>query len=135
MQVGRKMLGERLREERRRLQLSQSELAQAGGVSLSTQVGYETGARVPDLEYLLRVMEAGIDKDYLLTGARTGQSRPLDLELVVRIFESIDEWERSRGTVLSLQKKMDVLRTVYPQFHGNQGVDQSVMMVALRLAS
>lgn len=132
MIVDRSVLGNRLREERRRLNMSQSELAQAGQVSLSTQVGYETGARVPDLEYLLRVMKAGVDKDYLLTGSRMG---PTDLELVVRIFESIDEWERSRGRVLSLEKKMDLLRTVYPQFHRTQGLDESVMKLALRLAS
>ena len=50
-----KPFGQRLKAERLRLQLSQAQLADAGGVSKSTQVGYESNAYIPDLEYLARV--------------------------------------------------------------------------------
>jgi transcriptional regulator with XRE-family HTH domain len=68
-------IGPRLREERTRLKLSQSALGTLGGVETNAQGNYESGARSPKADYLLRVAEAGVDIYYVLTGAR---SRPGD---------------------------------------------------------
>ena len=63
---------ERLREERKRLKLTQGDMAAAGGVKANAQVNYEKGERAPTADYLQKVLAAGIDVTYLLTGLRSG---------------------------------------------------------------
>lgn len=63
-------IGPRLREERGRLKLSQSALGSVGGVETNAQGNYESGARSPKADYLLRILGAGVDINYVLTGMR-----------------------------------------------------------------
>ncbi|MFK3797064.1 helix-turn-helix domain-containing protein [Pseudomonas sp. NPDC088444] len=63
-------IGPRLREERTRLKLSQSALGAIGGVETNAQGNYESGARSPKADYLLRITGAGVDINYVLTGVR-----------------------------------------------------------------
>jgi transcriptional regulator with XRE-family HTH domain len=63
------MLGhfsKRLREERNRLGLSQDEFAKKADVTKNTQLAYEQGVRPPDVLYLYRIADAGVDLFYLL---------------------------------------------------------------------
>jgi len=69
---------DRLKEERKRLDLSQGEMAAVGGVSMNSQSNYENGHRSPDAEYLSRAASVGVDVGYLLTGIRAAMaSEPL----------------------------------------------------------
>lgn len=69
-------IGERLREERERLGLSQSdfaEIAQKMGVSGATrqsQSNYEKGKQTPAVTYLAAIASSGADVQYILTGIR-----------------------------------------------------------------
>ena len=63
------VMGIRLREERKRLGLTQSQLAEHGGVSLSSQKLYEKG-RSPACAYLAVLDGIGVDVLYVLTGRR-----------------------------------------------------------------
>lgn len=63
-------VGERLREERIRIGLSQDDLAAVGGLRKQAQLNYEAGARSPDAAYLLALEAAGVDIVYVLTGRR-----------------------------------------------------------------
>lgn len=65
------IFGERLRQERQRLGLSQEEFGEAGGVKKVAQSNYETGKRRPDSEYLERVSSLGVDVQFLFSGMRT----------------------------------------------------------------
>jgi len=67
-------IGVRLRQERNRLKLSQSALGAIGGVETNAQGNYESGARSPKTSYLLRIAEAGVDLNYVLTGVRTDKT-------------------------------------------------------------
>ncbi|HGQ7396659.1 TPA: helix-turn-helix domain-containing protein [Pseudomonas aeruginosa] len=69
-------IGERLKEERQRLGMSQTELAEQCGVSKNTQLAYEKGERSPDAAYLLRASLLGADVLYVITGRR----QPAELE-------------------------------------------------------
>lgn len=60
----------RLREERKRLGLSQEELAERLRCSKTTQSNYERAERSPDAAYLGRAGEIGVDVLYVLTGNR-----------------------------------------------------------------
>lgn len=62
---------DRLREERKRLSLTQADMAAAGGVKSNAQVHYESGGRAPTADYLQRLAGAGIDVPFLFTGRRT----------------------------------------------------------------
>lgn len=63
-------LGERLKEERLRLGLSQTALGEVGGVTKKTQGLYEGNGRAPDSDYLVAIASAGADVLYILTGQR-----------------------------------------------------------------
>lgn len=64
-------IGERLKEERERIGLSQTALAQIGGVGKTTQIKYEKGASSPDSSYLSAVSDEGVDIFYVLKGQRS----------------------------------------------------------------
>lgn len=63
-------IGTRLKEERERLSLSQTELADRAGVTRKTQFNYEGGERQPDAAYLVAVAGAGVDVNYVLFGKK-----------------------------------------------------------------
>ncbi|MCU8087669.1 helix-turn-helix domain-containing protein [Shewanella sp. SM21] len=60
--------GTRLRDERIKLGLSQTEFGGHGGVRKNTQSKYETNERAPDAHYLAKVAKIGVDVQYVLTG-------------------------------------------------------------------
>jgi len=63
---------ERLREERKRLGMNQTELAGIAGVQKQAQVNYESGERSPNSDYLTAIAAVGADVLYILTGSREG---------------------------------------------------------------
>ena len=64
------IIGARLKEERRRLKMSQAVFAGFGGVARNAQSNYEKGSRLPDAGYLAAVAVEGADVQYILTGKR-----------------------------------------------------------------
>lgn len=64
-------VGNRLREERELLCLSQALFAARVGISRMSQVNYETGKRSPDADYLRAASEIGVDVGYVITGKRS----------------------------------------------------------------
>jgi len=70
-------ISERLREERKRLALTQEALGEIGGVKLMAQFNYEKGNRMPDAAYLAAIAAAGVDVLYVLTGQRAITSTAL----------------------------------------------------------
>ncbi|EHD22627.1 MULTISPECIES: transcriptional regulator [Brenneria] len=78
-----KYIGERLREERERLGLSQPAMGEIGGVKKLTQLNYEKGERFPDASYLAALAKFGLDVQYVVTGVRASAALPDDeLELI-----------------------------------------------------
>lgn len=67
-------LGARLRKERDRLKLTQTQLGALGGVSLQAQHTYETDKRSPNARYLAGIASGGVDILYVVTGER----KPID---------------------------------------------------------
>ncbi|CAN2976044.1 MULTISPECIES: helix-turn-helix domain-containing protein [Pseudomonas] len=60
--------GERLREERERLGLSQQQLADLCGVTMRSQRNYEKNERQPDASYLEAFARSAGDVLYIITG-------------------------------------------------------------------
>jgi transcriptional regulator with XRE-family HTH domain len=75
-------IGKRLREERERAGMSQTEAAHiaeragAAGATRQSQALYEKGKRVPDAAYLSAVQRAGYDVLYILTGLHSEDPAP-----------------------------------------------------------
>ena len=66
-------LGERLKEERQKLRLTQEEFANKTGGTGKSQGNYERDLRSPSAEYLLSADSLGVDILYVLTGRRAGE--------------------------------------------------------------
>lgn len=103
--------GARLKEERKRLKLSQVELAQIGGVQRLAQLQYEAEATAPTTRYLSAIATAGVDLSYLVLGLRfsDGQLTP---EQMLRVedtaFDMIQRCadSQSEGRLDAMTSKM-----------------------------
>ena len=69
-------IGARLRSERDRLGLTQTEFAALAEQSKKSQSRYEAGERSPDGTYLAAIAAAGVDITFVLTGVRTVSAPP-----------------------------------------------------------
>lgn len=91
-------IGERLKEERERLGLNQTDFAALAGASKNTQYNYEKGERSPDSNYLAAAAAQGVDILYVVTGVRTPQASASftaeETELVL-ILRSMEEGDRA----------------------------------------
>ena len=75
-------LGERLREERERLGMSQTQFGDLAQVTKKTQMLYEGDQRSPKADYLTAIASQGVDVQYVLTGNRSvPESQPLGLPM------------------------------------------------------
>lgn len=63
-------IGQRLKEERSRLKLTQKNFAAIGGVLANAQSKYERGERSPSAIYLAQLEKIGVDVLYVLTARR-----------------------------------------------------------------
>lgn len=61
-------IGDRLRAERERLNMSQSVFADAADLTRKTLYGYECGERFPDAAALAKWADVGVDILYVITG-------------------------------------------------------------------
>lgn len=71
-------IGDRLKEERLRLGFNQADFAAVGGVAKTSQFNYEKGDRSPDAVYLAKVLQAGADVLYIVSGRRVPAEAVLD---------------------------------------------------------
>lgn len=69
-------IGQRLREERERLGMSQERFAAVGGVQKRAQINYEAGDRAPDALYLEGIALLGVNVLYVVTGKREEEPAP-----------------------------------------------------------
>lgn len=76
--------GQRLREERSRLNLTQKQMADLGGITKKSQHSYENDHRKPMSDYMSAIALSGVDVRYVLTGLRvpTNALNPSEDELL-----------------------------------------------------
>lgn len=79
---------ERLKEERKRLGLSQTEFARLGGVGKTTQINYESGERSPDADYLAAIAIVGVDVQYILTETRSSMALAPEERFLIKQFRA-----------------------------------------------
>lgn len=90
-------IGDRLKEERNRLGMSQPDFAALAGTTKKSQITYEKGV-MPDAAYLAAIAKAGADIQYIVTERRQGHG----------IGESaVHQAVLDAADLLSLDKKID----------------------------
>lgn len=92
--------GVRLARERVRLGLSQSQMAQLGGVALRTYANYESGEREPGILSLAGWSANGADVLYIVTGRHMTSLMSPEEDAVVAGYRELDA--RGRAGVLAL---------------------------------
>jgi transcriptional regulator with XRE-family HTH domain len=130
-------LAERLREERIRAKLTQPALAAIGGVSKTTQSGYESALHPPDALYLGRVENHGIDSFFVVTGQRAAvrAGSSLDWELLADLLDVLDSFEREHSTRLDNTAKARLLQVLYAASVGVGRIDPIVAAAVLKDAA
>jgi len=117
-------IGSRLRIERKRLKLTQTVLGLAGGVSLSSQHGYESGLHCPTVDYLNRVAGAGVDITYVVLGTNAlTQLSSKDWEIVLSITDVIAQWARTLQDEPSLETRSHLASVFFDQYRATGAVD------------
>lgn len=107
-----KRLGERIREERRKLGLTQAQLAEAVDISDTYMGAIERGERSLTLDTLVRLIDRlGVTVDYLLADSVTDS----DANIMEQFKQIIDGQPMDRK-----QMAINVLRTIFSYF-GQEG--------------
>lgn len=105
-------VGERLREERERLGLNQTDFGTLLGVSRGTQKNYELGSNTLDLRYVASLVEHNVDAGYVLSGHRSpppGQGLdPVEADLVEQFRRlPLDDQKTIRRIIKSMAAEAD----------------------------
>lgn len=124
-------IGERLREERKRLELkyaNQTKFAEAAGVKKNAQSNYENNIRAPDTDYLKAIEAMGCDVLYVVTGRRNEENITREdhhgdgfyaKARAARPAEPLNLWERS---------VLDCMRQLKPEHQRMiEGIAQSIL--------
>jgi transcriptional regulator with XRE-family HTH domain len=108
----------RLRTERKRLRLTQSEVADKAGINRRTQVAYENTERTPTLDYLPVLASMGFDVAFVLYGVREARhaSRSFNWKLLSEIHSAIRSWCDGKNIELTPQEEIELARALYDQF-------------------
>lgn len=80
--------GERLKEERERIGLSQVKLGVVGGVTKLSQLKYENNTNFPKADYLIEIAKIGVDVNYILFGTRKSSTLTDEEALLLATFRS-----------------------------------------------
>lgn len=123
--------GARLKLERKRLGLNQTEFGEKAGVQRFTQYQYEAEVNSPSVRYLAAILEAGADLTYVLFGVRvnhTSLPQPDIQKIERKVFELIAHNEKAMGEELTPEKRyimFDLIRSHLIQSRINELDDQS----------
>lgn len=97
-------IGKRLKQERKRLKLTQSALGAIGGVEANAQGHYESGQRLPRADYLFRIAAAGVDISRVVTGIDSTN------RMEVPMLPSLGHFEDDHDSAESVVKIIGQLR-------------------------
>lgn len=132
-----KFIATNIKAERRRLGWTQQKMADIGGVSKRSQVGYESGARVPDANYLVNVADSGANTVNILFGEDqpVSHARSFDWNAHDQILETIEDWLHSRQLQLPFEKKMQLLRLFIAHFEFTRQISLDYIHDTLKAAA
>lgn len=116
-----KSIGQRLRQERKRLNLTQAKCGEIGGVTRESQRNYEIDKRSPNNVYWQAVAKVGVDIQYVITGKDSlnlsevilhlmSEDNPEDTDISTDILQVIDQirtiTEKHQTHIDTLEEKL-----------------------------
>lgn len=131
-------IGQRLKEERERLGLSQQVFAEIGGASKRSQIEWEKGAQMPNAEFLALIAERGADVAFIVTGTRSIAPEDLeaDLDRYGKAWETLELALEAAGRELSPAKKRKAVDALFKASKAEIAIDQSKLTeLVLQLAA
>lgn len=132
--------GERLREERARLGMTQDEMAEVGGVGRTTQHIYEQDIRAPNLGYLDLLRNRGADLSYLVLGVRhvveAADAIPLNPQTLSNVYRLVDEvGVDTLGQLLPLEARVRVFQVMCASLKAHGATPKNLDALRKELAS
>lgn len=130
---------ERLRAERTRLGLNQTDFAALADVTKKTQMLYEAGERVPDADYMAAITKAGADMYYIITGQKiivptqAPAWAPIDCEKLGRIIEMLEAAAKQAGRRWPSKKLAEVAAEIYNALGHELAFDEARVERILKL--
>ncbi len=131
-------IGNRLREERKRIGLDQGPFGQIGGVQTVAQSNYENDKRMPDAAYLEKIAAHGADIQYIVTGVRAIAPQDLadDLKRYGDAWETLEMALEAAGRELSPAKKRKAADALYQASKAQMSMDKDKLTeLVLQLAA
>lgn len=89
--------GMRLKAERVRLGLTQTAMAELGGVRANAQLGYEKDNSSPSAEYLARLVQHGLDINFLFHGDDIGIEPPQQVAELISVVTQLPPAHQATG--------------------------------------
>lgn len=122
-------IGTRLKNERERLGMSQSDFAALAEIGRKSQFNYETGERSPDAQYLAAIANAGADIGYIVTGhsntPHVSNKDVIDWYLLEQVIAGVDAFLANRKAKLRADKKAGLIRVLYEKFSQDKELNQA----------
>lgn len=113
-----KIFAKRLKEERDRLGLSQTQLAIETGISRLLISRYELAKTLPGTEVLLKMNERGVDVSFLITGKRSLLDR--EPELFNRAHQEVKRQVKDSGEVLTSKEHSVRAWTIFSALNSSE---------------
>lgn len=132
----------RLREERKRLKLTQAAASSIAGVTRETWSRYEGGAVSPGMEVLEAFALAGADVQFILTGTSASpdsglavktQDGQIDVQRLERIAEMLDKAAQLAGKRWPMKKLAAIAAEVYNALSADQELNELQLERVLKL--
>ena len=131
--------GKRLNEERKRINLNQTEFGKIGGVTKTSQLNYEASERSPSADYWKAISNIGVDVQYILTGTRTNESslhkqqvtNELDNARLMLAIETVEEGLQVTNRTMQPEKKAELILAVYDLFNDDQTPEMKTNILKL----
>jgi transcriptional regulator with XRE-family HTH domain len=129
--------GDRIRQERKRLGLTQQQFADGLDISRSAVTFYETDRTVPDANFFSSAIANGIDIGYILVGERSVElaGYMLDWKLLGLILAAIRLWCTDEKIAIPLAKELAIAQLLYTHFSKRGLIDQDVVDQTMKLAA
>lgn len=120
----------RLRAERERLRLTQTQLAQKLGLTRFTIANYESGSRMPTADQLHAFAAMGADVSYVVTGAPSFAATASQ-ERFFRTWQGLRDYCRLSKMVVPEETIMKVAFHIFEGSHPSPGLVENEMLAEL----
>ncbi|OOF80857.1 hypothetical protein BKG92_10130 [Rodentibacter ratti] len=87
-------IGNRLREERKKLKFSQKDFSKLAGVTVQAQFKYEHNRVLPRANYFVNISSLGIDVNYVLFGIKGELVRNEEERRLLHLFRTSKDLQR-----------------------------------------